>query len=69
MYDYKECTLTQEEIVELVKEKLERAKGDYWNFQQKGKYGTEEEKILVESNLLTLELLAYQMGIIETCTL
>ena len=69
MNEYKECTLTKEEIVELVIERLEVARCQMRNFEQKGKYQTEEERIRYEARLLAVETLAIQLGIIETGTI
>ena len=69
MNEYKECTLTKDEIVEIVIKRLEMARMQYRNFQQKGRYQTEEERISCETRLLGIETLAIELGIIEHGTI
>lgn len=69
MSEYRECTLEKEEIVELVIQRVEKARAAYYNFMQKGKYQTDEERVSVITRLIAIETLAFEMGIIDTCTI
>lgn len=69
MSEYKKCDLTIEEIEEIIIKRLENARLQMWNFEQKGKYQTDDERAWLESKLLSIETLAIELGIIDNGTI
>ena len=69
MSEYKKCDLTIEEIEEIIIRRLEHARWEMRNFEQKGKYQTDDERAWLESKLLSIETLAIELGIIDNGTI
>ena len=69
MSEYKKCDLTIEEIEEIIIRRLENARLQMRNFEQKGKYQTDDERAWLESKLLSIETLAIELGIIDNGTI